>query len=120
MTTEGGGAIAFPVMTLAMHIQPTVARDFSMMIQSCGCYYYLDSNLLHSVEYVPDCFTKTGFAGHDMVFLDKFWLTGNVENKTNYTEWKLIEKNEKKNEMDKMYRIIPIETYSTVPHLHRI
>ncbi|VDM44962.1 unnamed protein product [Toxocara canis] len=36
MTTEGGGAIAFPVMTLALHINPTVARDFSMMIQSCG------------------------------------------------------------------------------------
>lgn len=36
MTTEGGGAVAFPVMTLAMKISPTVARDFSMMIQSCG------------------------------------------------------------------------------------
>uniref|UniRef100_A0A0M3I7H6 Membrane transporter protein n=1 Tax=Ascaris lumbricoides TaxID=6252 RepID=A0A0M3I7H6_ASCLU len=36
MTTEGGGAVAFPVMTLALHINPTVARDFSMMIQSCG------------------------------------------------------------------------------------
>ncbi|KAM3720676.1 Serine/threonine-protein kinase-like protein [Dirofilaria immitis] len=36
MTTEGGGAIAFPVMTLAMNISPIVARDFSFMIQSCG------------------------------------------------------------------------------------
>ncbi|CAG9534920.1 unnamed protein product [Cercopithifilaria johnstoni] len=36
MTTEGGGAVAFPVMTLALNINPIVARDFSFMIQSCG------------------------------------------------------------------------------------
>ena len=36
MTSEGGGAVAFPVMTLALKISPTVARDFSLMIQSCG------------------------------------------------------------------------------------
>ena len=36
MTCEGGGAIAFPVMTLAFNIDPSVARDFSLMIQSCG------------------------------------------------------------------------------------
>jgi hypothetical protein len=35
-TSEGGGAIAFPVMTLALGIRPSVARDFSIMIQSCG------------------------------------------------------------------------------------
>ena len=36
MTSEGGGAVAFPVMTLALGIAPAVARDFSLMIQSCG------------------------------------------------------------------------------------
>jgi len=36
MTSEGGGAVAFPVMTLALGISPSVARDFSLMIQSCG------------------------------------------------------------------------------------
>lgn len=36
MTSEGGGAVAFPVMTLVLGIEPTVARDFSLMIQSCG------------------------------------------------------------------------------------
>ena len=36
MTSEGGGAVAFPVMTLALKISPAVARDFSLMIQSCG------------------------------------------------------------------------------------
>ena len=28
--------MAFPVMTLALDIPPSVARDFSLMIQSCG------------------------------------------------------------------------------------
>jgi uncharacterized membrane protein YfcA len=36
MTSEGGGAVAFPVMTLVLKIAPGVARDFSMMIQACG------------------------------------------------------------------------------------
>ncbi|XP_057309740.1 uncharacterized protein LOC130647788 [Hydractinia symbiolongicarpus] len=36
MTSEGGGSVAFPVMTLAFKISPVVARDFSLLIQSCG------------------------------------------------------------------------------------
>jgi uncharacterized membrane protein YfcA len=35
-TSEGGGAVAFPVMTLFFEIDPAVARDFSLMIQSIG------------------------------------------------------------------------------------
>lgn len=35
-TSEGGGAVAFPVMTLVFGTEPTVARDFSLMIQSVG------------------------------------------------------------------------------------
>ncbi|WP_089728565.1 sulfite exporter TauE/SafE family protein [Candidatus Thiosymbion oneisti] len=35
-TSMGGGAVAFPVMTLAFDISPSVARDFSLMIQSVG------------------------------------------------------------------------------------
>ncbi|KAH7727099.1 Protein C15A11.4 [Aphelenchoides avenae] len=36
MTSEGGGAVAFPVMTFILHLDPTVARDFSLMIQTIG------------------------------------------------------------------------------------
>jgi len=36
MTSEGGASVAFPVMTLAFSIDPVVARDFSLMIQSVG------------------------------------------------------------------------------------
>ncbi len=35
-TAEGGGAVAFPVMTLVLHATPAVARDYSFMIQYCG------------------------------------------------------------------------------------
>jgi uncharacterized membrane protein YfcA len=35
-TSEGGGAVAFPVMTLLFEIPPPVARDFSLMIQAVG------------------------------------------------------------------------------------
>jgi uncharacterized membrane protein YfcA len=37
-TSEGGGAVAFPVMTLVLHLAPSIARDFSLMIQSCGMF----------------------------------------------------------------------------------
>lgn len=35
-TAEGGGAVTFPVMTLILDVNPTVARDFSFMLQSVG------------------------------------------------------------------------------------
>lgn len=35
-TSEGGGAVAFPAMTLLFDIHPAVARDFALMIQAVG------------------------------------------------------------------------------------
>lgn len=35
-SSEGGGAVAYPVMTLAFQITPDVARNFSLAIQSIG------------------------------------------------------------------------------------
>ncbi|MCB1174570.1 MAG: sulfite exporter TauE/SafE family protein [Leptospiraceae bacterium] len=35
-TSEGGGAIAFPVFTKLLHIQPEIARTFSLAIQTVG------------------------------------------------------------------------------------
>ncbi len=35
-TSEGGGAVAFPVMTLVFKMNPMIARDFSLAIQSFG------------------------------------------------------------------------------------
>ena len=47
-TAEGGGAVAFPVMTLVLHATPAVARDYSFMIQCCGrlkMSYYRNNNI---------------------------------------------------------------------------
>ncbi|KAJ1429407.1 sulfite exporter TauE/SafE-domain-containing protein [Ochromonadaceae sp. CCMP2298] len=35
-TSEGGAAIAFPVLTLTLGVAPAIARDFSYLIQSVG------------------------------------------------------------------------------------
>ena len=35
-TSEGGAAVAFPVLTLAFSVTPVVARDFGLMIQTAG------------------------------------------------------------------------------------
>ena len=35
-TPEGGGAVAFPILSLYFNITPPVARDFSLAIQSIG------------------------------------------------------------------------------------
>lgn len=35
-TSEGGGAVAFPVMTMLYKIGPEISRDYSLLIQSCG------------------------------------------------------------------------------------
>jgi uncharacterized protein len=35
-TPEGGGAVAFPILSLYFNIPPTAARDFSLAIQSIG------------------------------------------------------------------------------------
>ena len=58
MTSEGGGSVAFPVMTIALKISPVVARDFSLMIQSYGMtaaaftILWMDIKLeLHSVVF---------------------------------------------------------------------
>ena len=52
-TSEGGGAVAFPVMTLVLHLSPSVARDFSMMIQCCG-------KLFNSILRHHSSFSKQG------------------------------------------------------------
>ena len=46
MTSEGGGAVAFPVMTLMLGVAPVIARDFSWMVQAAGkgiSFYMLPS-----------------------------------------------------------------------------
>lgn len=49
-TSEGGGAVAFPVMTLGLGIAPSEARDFSLMIQSIGM---TSASLLILINRIP-------------------------------------------------------------------
>ena len=58
MTSEGGGAVAFPVMTLALGIKPAVARDFSLMIQSCGKHLSKSAKFQRFSSLYRDRFTR--------------------------------------------------------------
>ncbi len=53
-SSEGGGAIAFPVMTLLFKIAPTTARDFSIMIQSFGMIAATLSILIFRIKILKD------------------------------------------------------------------
>ncbi|CAJ0598908.1 unnamed protein product [Cylicocyclus nassatus] len=50
MTSEGGGAVAFPSMTLGLHIDPVTARDFSLLMQSVGMMCALTVVLIMRVQ----------------------------------------------------------------------
>ena len=71
MTSEGGGAVAFPVMTLALEIPPSVARDFSLMIQSCG---KIVNQFLNSGQFVI-CL----FSGMTAAAFTIFWMQIQLE-----------------------------------------
>eukprot|EP01128_Nolandella_sp_AFSM9_P007593 TRINITY_DN4214_c0_g1_i1.p1 TRINITY_DN4214_c0_g1~~TRINITY_DN4214_c0_g1_i1.p1 ORF type:complete len:561 (-),score=47.55 TRINITY_DN4214_c0_g1_i1:28-1638(-) len=50
-TSEGGGSVAFPIMTLVMGLDSIVARDFSLMIQSIGMTAAMFSILYSGILY---------------------------------------------------------------------
>lgn len=62
-TSEGGGAVAFPVMTLVFGIAPAVARDFSLMIQSVGMIAAGITIIRTKVPIVRNCLPWTTLGG---------------------------------------------------------
>lgn len=62
-TSEGGGAVAFPVMTLVFSIPPAVARDFSLMIQSVGMIAAGTSIVLTRIPVIRSCLLPTSLGG---------------------------------------------------------
>ena len=58
-TAEGGGAVAFPVMTLLFKITPPIARNFSLAIQSCGmtsaAYFIFSRKVVIEKTYLSLC-----------------------------------------------------------------
>lgn len=49
-TCEGGGAVSFPVFTKLLHIEPSIARDFSFAIQSIGMSFASITILIRKVR----------------------------------------------------------------------
>ena len=90
MTSEGGGAVAFPVMTLALGIKPAVARDFSLMIQSCGKITVLEifSNFHSKSGMTAAAFTifwmQIKLEKHSLVFCSTGAAAGMI-----FGEWRL-------------------------------
>jgi len=62
-TSEGGGAVAFPVMTLLLGISPAVARDFSHLIQSVGMTAASLTILLGGIAVHRPTLLYAGFSG---------------------------------------------------------
>lgn len=73
-TSEGGGAVAFPVMTMVFHIKPAIARDFSLMIQSVGMIAAGLTILWTRVPVVKSCLVWTSVGGVVGVFAGLEWL----------------------------------------------
>ena len=76
-TSVGGGAVAFPVMTLVLGITPPVARDFSMMIQTVGMVAATFTILYQQVRGpplslpgTPRRFDRSGWVGSAQIVVD--------------------------------------------------
>ena len=67
-TSEGGGAIAYPVMTLWCQIDPKIARDFSLMIQSVGMVAAAASILLTRTQIEWKCIKWVSFGLEFFIF----------------------------------------------------
>lgn len=77
-TSEGGGAVAFPVMTLGFDIAPAVARDFSLMIQSVGMIAAGVTILWTRVSVVRGCLPWTSLGGALGIVLGLEFVAPNV------------------------------------------
>ncbi|HMB42232.1 MAG TPA: sulfite exporter TauE/SafE family protein [Balneolaceae bacterium] len=62
-SSEGGGAIAYPVMTLIFNIEPDVARNFSFAIQSIGMTFAAIWILLSGIKIEKQYLLTAGLGG---------------------------------------------------------
>lgn len=75
-TSEGGAAIAFPVMTLFFKIQPSVSRDFSLMIQSFGMVMAAVSILIFKIKIMPKVIISAATGGFFGLILGFHFIDG--------------------------------------------
>jgi len=77
-TSQGGGAVAFTVMTLGFNIDPKGARDFSMMIQYIGMTSATVAILWRRIPIEKTALLVAGFAGAAGIILGlevvQFWF----------------------------------------------
>jgi uncharacterized protein len=75
-TSEGGGAVAFPVMTLLLKIDPHVARDFALMIQSVGMTMAACSILMSQTRVQWSAIGYAGLGGAFGIVVSLHWISG--------------------------------------------
>lgn len=68
-TSQGGGAVAFPVMTLGFGIEPKPARDFSLMIQSIGMTSASFAIWVHRIKVEKRALVFSGIGGVIGIYL---------------------------------------------------
>ncbi len=73
-SAEGGGAVAFPVMTLIFKIQPEVARNFSLAIQSIGMTMASLLIFIRGIKVEHKYLWLASFGGAIGMFLGTYYL----------------------------------------------
>ena len=75
-TSEGGGAVAFPVMTLLFNIHPATARDFSLMIQTVGMCAAAATILYTRIPVERHALVWSSLGGAVGVIMGLKWIAG--------------------------------------------
>jgi uncharacterized membrane protein YfcA len=75
-TSEGGGAVAFPVMTLLFKLLPTTARDFSLMIQSFGMLMAAFTIYIFRIRVIRQVIIWASLGGAVGIILSLKYLSG--------------------------------------------
>lgn len=78
-SSEGGGAIAYPAMTLLFNIEPDVARNFSFAIQSFGMTFAAIWIFLSKIEIEKNYLLLAGFGGFFGIILGSFTIVPLVQ-----------------------------------------
>ncbi len=73
-TAEGGAAVAFPVFTKVLHIEPTTARTFGLLIQSVGMTMAALVIVVRRVTILPRVILWVSLGGVAGQVIGTFWV----------------------------------------------
>ena len=73
-SSEGGGAIAYPVMTLLFNIEPDVARNFSFAIQSVGMTFAAIWIFISGIKIEKNYLLIAGIGGFFGIIFGSFYI----------------------------------------------